>query len=112
MSELREHLVAARALIAQGWCRNADARDRTGRSVQSTSDAACAWCIEGAIFRVTHTAANDWPLCQMVTALMGAREYPYSYPFSREALSAWNDKPGRTQADVLALFDRAIEAAQ
>jgi hypothetical protein len=28
-----------------------------------------------------------------------------------EAIAAWNDAPGRTQADVLAAFDKAIELA-
>lgn len=33
-------------------------------------------------------------------------------PFQLPALETWNDAPGRTQADVLALLDKAIELGE
>ncbi len=91
-----EILHAARALIARGWTQHTFALDENGLVVKPTMKAKC-FCIGGA-FRALGDC-GDWARarCTLKECLPG-------YP----PLVDWNDVPGRTQADVLELFDRAI----
>ncbi len=99
MSTLRENLKAVRALIAKGWTQEAYARDARGFAVNFDSDEAECYCLRGA----TLAAADSYSCCADLQIAL-------SLPLS-DGLIAYNDFPGRTQADVLALIDRAIEAA-
>jgi hypothetical protein len=47
-------LAAAGALIADGWCQRALARDRDGREVEPWSVRACQWSPLGALTKVWH----------------------------------------------------------
>lgn len=76
--------------IAKGWCQGADALSAAGR-ISPLSAKAVKWSASGAIEGPDPFAARD--------VLMG---------ITGCSLRAWNDTPGRTQAEVLALFDRAI----
>lgn len=86
-------LIAARKRITPkgAWCRGACARNHFGNFTYTEDPAAVAWCVVGAI-----ELDN------------GARGALYAAMDSDDSLSAWNDAPGRTQKEVLALFDKAI----
>lgn len=97
-SDLVETLKEARALIAQGWTQGCAARDAEGNDVNSVDISAVSFCIYGA--------------CRRASVGRRKESYKLSTNALRDAgminLSTWNDAPDRTQADVLALFDRAI----
>lgn len=93
-------LIAARAKIEQGWTQGKMARDNDGVSVRPLSDDATCWCAAGAI---TAAGSSAQPMLAARAALTKAVA-------CRDFIGVWNDKRGRTQAEVLAAFDRAIEA--
>ena len=100
-SKVKEVLVKARSKIEQGWCQGASARGRGGRTdVACADDAAREWCALGAILAV----CGPGPEYQFVDAFMVNAGVQH--------ITVWNDRPGRTQAEVLAAFDRAIEACK
>ena len=100
-------LIAARALIAkpEAWCKGVSARSLDGGSVATLSTKAVAWCAIGALIRA---------------AIGGPCEAPYraTYPsmacrMAEQALGSgfmrMNDASRTTHADVLRMFDTAIE---
>lgn len=93
MSDL-EILKAARAKIEKGWSQGAMARDASHNSVPETSPAAAKWCAVGAIHSI---ALTEDCKCMLVENLCGLG-----------SLSSFNDAEGRTQAEVLVVFDHAI----
>ena len=114
----------ARALVKRGWVRDKWAKDAAGRVVHYDSPEACAFCLLGAIFRAeaeygnptyalepggydkaraTYYPPNRW----LEQALWHRMGQPY-----RSSLRLWHDAPERTQAEVLALLDLAIEEAR
>ena len=102
MSTTLDILVAARAKIAQGWCQGAYAKDAKGEATESLSPDAERWCSAGAI--TASTGANDF------FAREAARD-AFVKAIDAGNLALWNDAPGRTQAEVLAVFDEAIRRA-
>lgn len=104
---LRENLKAVRALIAKGWATGSFARSDQWEPVIVESPNAVCFCIAGAVLRVSgeeDIAGN--PMVRSLSDTLGVCEGDQS-----RFLVAFNDAPGRSQDDVLALIDRAIEAA-
>jgi hypothetical protein len=102
-------LVAARAKIAQGWTQRVYARDARDRAVMYDSPAATCWCLNGALASLAWTGPDP----ELVEAyrLVRAAAVGDGAEFPFEKSVKWNDAPGRTQAEVLAAFDRAIALA-
>jgi hypothetical protein len=96
-----DDLRAARALVEKGWTQGAYARTKTGKECPDRSLHAKCWCASGAIWRVC--AHDGIGFSEAHKQLSAAINKPIPY---------WNDAPGRTQAEVLAAFDRAIEIAE
>lgn len=96
-----ETLRAARELIAdpEHWCQGASARDRNGQPVEAEDAAAVAWCAHGACRRVMPVAHSA--LRHLGDAALATGSW---------CVSALNDDG--THADVLAMFDHAIEEAE
>jgi len=89
-------LTEARKLIAQGWTQ--------GEYKRVVNGVEC-WCILGAMGQ----AASDYkPNGLAFAALFHALRADDFYLSSSSNLTEWNDAPGRTQEEVLALIDRAI----
>lgn len=97
MTETIRVLREARELIARGWTQEVSARDANGTPVAPTDDTATCWCTIGALMRAGGARA--------ASALAAFLPRNTSIP-------RWNDAPERTQAEVLALFGRAIEAEE
>lgn len=97
-------LIKARELISdpERWTQGAYAKDSSGREVYD-SDAAVCWCGIGALRRV---AGYDY--------LSRSKAIDFLHKTAREAgfdyFQDFNDSS--THAEVLAAFDRAIEAAR
>lgn len=89
-----------RERVARGWTQGAYARDAAGRSVYAWTPEACAWCALGAMRGVGRSGAEYDEARATLERLTPAR-----------SVSSFNDAPTTTQADVLALFDRAIATA-
>lgn len=92
----------ARKLLDRGWCQGALALDDKGSKIYEKSPAACRWCLLGAI-----GAASNWrhaPSKKAISMLRVSTEW--------EQPANWNDAPGRTQAEVLAAVDRAVELGE
>lgn len=100
---IAEILRAARAKIdkSENWCKRAFAMDARSIPVESRDAAACRWCAQGAVESVT-------PYGSEITRTAALRLYECA---GMNAL-AFNDDPGTTHPDVLALYDRAIAAAE
>lgn len=104
-TEVAEVLTAARALILKGWAQNFYAVDRAGLFVSPTDEAARAWCLSGAVMTVLRAGTYDDPLetedvaFTLLQTLVG------------DAVTDWNDAPGRTQTEVVEILDKAIERA-
>ena len=89
-------LAEARKLIAQGWTQ--------GKNKRVVNGVEC-YCISGAIHQA---APYDEPKGLEFAALFLSLRADDFYLSSSTNLTEWNDTPGRTQEDVLALIDRAI----
>lgn len=90
------------------------AKSCTGFPVQADSKIAACWCTLGAIYKVSdslpteHDPDVDDAIDRLLTSLSDhSRQY-----FLEGEIGDWNDAPGRNQSDVLALFDKAIAAAE
>lgn len=97
----REVLIEARKLIEKpdGWCRGTDAKDESGRCVRCDDPHARSFCAVGALARVSDKHEFE-------SAYLALRR---GLP-TRGGVATFNDT--HTHAEVIAAFDRAIEAAQ
>lgn len=96
-------LKRAKSLIEdKGWTQGALARNRAGAHVCPTEHTAKSFCMLGACY-----AANPHPayMANATDELLMALPKPYF------EVEAFNDAPGRTKEEVLAVFDKAIAAA-
>lgn len=98
-----EHLKKMRDLLAKGWTQGALARNRSGRKVRVKSNKAASFCIMGAHYHVRRMTSGK----TMLDALFIA-----AVELNIPSLTSWNDARNRTQSEVLALIDRAIEIAE
>lgn len=105
MSAVLDVLRAGRERVARGWSQNYFARDAAGNGCPVNSRKAKCWCAVGAVYAAATTHPVRTPALERLReALPGA---------SRTGEVEWfNDHPLTTQADVLALFDRAIAALE
>lgn len=104
-----EVLTEARRLIAEkGWCQKAWCILPDGKRVADNeglvTTAACAFCADGAVIaasRDLHT--GDVDAVFLLDRALGEGSV---------GVIAFNDEPGRTRDQVIAIFDRAIELAK
>lgn len=89
-----DKLREAKALIERGWTQGVSMRDAKG-AVCLPPEAVC-WCAYGAM------TATDAPI----------PAYDILDEVMDGEMVTFNDKRGRTQAEVLAAFDKAIELAE
>lgn len=98
----------ARNLVAESWCRGADARDVNGFDVDPWDDAAASWSLLGAVVAVLEreaSLAGELPLDEL-----GAALYALADLIETDSLVDWNDGRGQTQANVVAVLDHAAAA--
>lgn len=86
--------------LRQGWTQGAWARDAAGTARLPFSSAACRWCLAGAL------RAGDAPSGR---ARLWARAAVGRAIGDLGCLVCWNDTPGRTQTEVLAVVAQAID---
>lgn len=83
-------------LLEKGWCQSNCATNKSGMPIEFWFEDACRFCALGAIWRsyAPQDSSRD-----RVTALLLAKV---------GKIHAWNDKPGRTQQEVV----EAVRAAE
>lgn len=101
MTEPLDILIGAREHIARGWTQGAMARDAEGLECGVREAVATCFCALGAIFAAA--GSHNEPALPAADRLRAEL---------RDDITRWNDAPGRTQAEVLAVFDRVIEKAR
>jgi hypothetical protein len=105
VSAVADKLRDARALVARGWTQGAFGRDVLGKATSSVSCNAICWCASGALIKV---AGSEYAYDRLLEYFQKAG----SFDPRRDHIAYWNDAPERTQAQVLAAFDKAIELAE
>lgn len=106
-SPVKDLLTRARERIEKGWCQGAYAKAADGESVSACGPCATSFCIRGAVLAVG-------PLDYAVRApaynlLENIVDQITQSPC--DSLAGYNDAPGRTHAEILAVFDAAIALA-
>jgi hypothetical protein len=109
MKPTKDLLIAARAKIAkpEHWTRQSMMRDAQGVSTYDPKKAHC-YCLVGSMA----AANNEDPLAyDPQGAIKALNKALRASPFRFNMLSAFNDHPDTTHADVLAVIDAAIAIA-
>ena len=89
----------------KGWCQGANTRGRTGRMVSVTGRAAVAICLDGCRqLAEDQTGILDHPteIIDLLNNAVGIRPRDFV---------GWNDVPGRTKAEVVAVIKKARKLA-
>ena len=106
-----EALCGARELLSdpKKWTKGGYALSAAGENCDVLSDAAACWCLTGALARTTgnHMESGSPGSLGGYGILAEAIGKP-----ERLVVSSWNDEPGRSHTEVLALLDKAIELAR
>ena len=96
-------LTSTHELVKRGWCQGDYAQDADGNSVSINNSAACKWSVIGA----TYTVLLE---CNRTDLLPRVNGHLHNFlPPSINYPEDYNDLPTTTQADILALLNRAIE---
>ena len=103
--ETVEQLKAGRARIQEEGCWTQEAFARNERGDPVLPDKGAAWCALGAVDVVNERQALIDRHRPMVALLCALQEHDEGW----RSVAAWNDAWDRTHAEVLALYDRAIE---
>lgn len=98
-------LIVARSHIARGWCIGSRAKAANGSNVRGNDPSAVRWCALGAI----DAAANVRNCAYMEIVDLLAAHVPPDKRGGAYAVAEFNNS--HNQAEVLALFDKAIAAA-
>lgn len=103
-----ERLIAAKALIdsPEKWAQGSSAKDAQGFIVALHSPDAVSFCSLGAVGK----------LCSG-SGYLDDETYEASRKYLRDAcgtrlVTSYNDAPNRTHAEVMQMFDKAIQLAQ
>jgi hypothetical protein len=106
-------LIEGRSRVKKGWCKGAFTFDKAGKETSTRSVDANQWCSVGAIFGALQIIPSSTPYLEEQRARCLAEEYladAAGLP-SVEHIFGWNDDPCRTQEEVVAAYDKAIELA-
>lgn len=104
------------------WTREANARTIEGDKTSVASDSAVCWCLGGFVARELSPRAPTSLDCYYLSVEMASLKVALENAILREGFSpgmdeptqlvvAWNDRPGRTVEEVIALLDAMAEAA-
>jgi hypothetical protein len=93
-------LALARAFVEAGWTQRFSARDRHGLNLMPTDNEAVRFCVAGALGRATYELEPpEAPYLSLLSHVCWEKH--------GELLHVFNDSPGVTHDEVLALFDAA-----
>lgn len=98
-------------ILEVGWCRGTGAMDAAGMKVHVADDSACRWCLTGAVDKagceLIHASGTDQCLrnkaVKVIADVIYERDGPRYWPNPLTDCWRWNDRPERTQAEVVSL---------
>lgn len=88
---------AKRILVEKGWTQGYFAKNAAGENVRLDSEEAESFCVLGAAFRAAGCRNESFIRAALIAAAPAGEPAEY------------NDAPGRTKEEVLALIDKAKE---
>lgn len=97
---------AVRALVAQGWTPTALPTNLNGECVDIDDSTATHWSVRAAMLKVAGSGRHTPRHANLVNAITAG--FPAGQNYG--AVDLWEDRDGRTQADMLALLDSSIVA--
>lgn len=100
MTDVAELLERAAEQVAKGWCQGHGAEDARGYSTRTDSPSAIRWCAIGAI-----DLHGVYPEVEQARQALCA-------VIGESSVAIWNDRAGRTQAEVVAALRQAAERAR
>lgn len=100
-SETVEILKAMRVKLANGWTQGVAARNANGVEVLSVDPKACSYCLMGALWSLGKVRRKSAVEIELIQTLRDAG--------IKAMLPTYNDAPGRTKEEILALVDKTIE---
>lgn len=89
-------------LIEKGWTQKTLARNKQDQGCSPNNKNAVAWCVMGALLRVTDRSITYFTA---LNTLRGQMELGTS-------INSWNDHPKRTQAEVVTALRAAARKAE
>jgi anti-sigma regulatory factor (Ser/Thr protein kinase) len=95
-------LAHAALRVREGWCQGVEAIDRCRAPVAPLAPQAVAWSLLGALV----SAEGPEPSAERLQAVATAMSAIAAVVGGR-SLTTWNDAPGRTQREVVAVLERA-----
>jgi len=99
-----------RASIEKGWVQHVEALSIIGLPVRGSDDYAKRWSLLGATCAADVLHHAEACAARLVLARLCDPAHCGEPGWNWErALKLWNDEPGRTREEVLALIDRAAE---
>lgn len=97
---VKQLLTRARNYLRRGWTQGPFAVDAQGRSVDPSDSKACRFCAMGAMIRAGNSLdATEHVVGEAYDKLHAAAGRHFVY---------FNETPGRTKREVVAMFGRAI----
>lgn len=105
MNNITDILVKAKALIdtPEKWIKGSNAEDGNGVVVSLEDKRAVCFCTVGAVLRVSEDIGVE---CAALDLLYSFVKGEY------DDIPEWNDTYNRTHAEVMAVFDKAIEISK
>ena len=103
---VKDGLKLTRIYVQLGWTRNHEkACDKDGVEIPYALEGAVKWTLKGAAERAYMPSwfKGNYPLYDLITALEN------EMPAGQQDITAWNNAPERTRADVVSLIEKAIE---
>lgn len=102
--------IRAAALLQQGWCQGAMARNAQHLNTRYSSPHATSWCLNGAIMRAEYELGSS---TEDIPAILRSKlpPAPYTFMFAiKWPIPYYNDAPERTQAEVVQMMLDVAEA--
>lgn len=105
-STIKRQLVKARNKIKKGWTQGVYARNVHGMVVPDSHPTAVSFCAIGAVCSLYKSGVAPPDLLKPLQSIIDNRSLGvYGSPH----LHVWNDMEGRTQQDVIDLYNKAID---
>ena len=118
----REVIVRARNWLSKPgqWIQGSSARTGRGSATYTTNENATCWCLTGAIHRAACEITGAELADRAPTLTEGNREFfrlyrgaiitvaKYIPDLDHAGVFVWNDRPNRTQEEVVALLDHIL----
>jgi len=96
---------AKRLIEEKGWTQGTYARDSRGEACDWNGATALCFCAEGAMFAAAEALRAD-------AGAECAAGFLIEQVTPAPSIVAYNDQPGRSREDVIAIFDKAIALAE